>query len=321
MSGAISAFVLLFMGVLIAAALRPVVDRLGSRMPFGAAVGVTFGAVFLIVAIIDYMMIAPLGGQFQRLLLDVPGYVKSLQAELAAAQRFVKSDQLSRQFAGALAGSAAGALSSAGAHIVAGSTLVASVVGDTVIVVLLAIGWTLSSDQLASFALGLLPAPRRHDWKHAFDTIGTRLGAYAQGVVINGTVVGVTIGVALALLGVPYGLLLAFVAGLLQALPMLGAVISGPIVVLVVLATAGWTKMLIVLAVFIGMQVIDQSVISPIIFGQRVQLSFLLVIFSTVLGGALLGIPGAFLAVPAAAALEVVVVQIIAPAIRRSNGV
>ena len=100
---------------------------------------------------------------------------------------------------------------------------------------------------------------------------------------------------------------------------MVGAVISGPVVLLVVLATSGWVKMLIVLAIFTVVQTIDQNVLSPIIFGQRVQLGFLMIIFSTVLGGMLLGIAGAFLAVPAAAALQVIVVQIVAPAVRRAN--
>ena len=115
-------------------------------------------------------------------------------------------------------------------------------------------------------------------------------------------------------------MLLGFVAAIFQAIPMVGAVISGPIILLVVLATSGWTKMLIVAAIFTVVQIIDQNVVSPIIFGQRVQLSFLLIILSTVAGGTLLGITGAFLAVPAAAVLQVLAVRIVAPEIRRANG-
>jgi predicted PurR-regulated permease PerM len=126
-------------------------------------------------------------------------------------------------------------------------------------------------------------------------------------------------GAALGLLGVPYALLLGFIVAIFQAIPMVGAIISGPIVLLVVLATTGWAKMLIALAVFVVVQMVDQNVLSPMIFGQRVQLSFLLIIFATVVGGMLLGIAGAFLAVPAAAALQVIIVQIIAPAVRRAN--
>ena len=78
--------------------------------------------------------------------------------------------------------------------------------------------------------------------------------------------------------------------------------------------------MLIALAIFVVVQAIDQNALSPIIFGQRVQLSFLLIILATVVGGTLLGISGAFLAVPAAAVLQVLVLRIVAPAIRRANG-
>jgi predicted PurR-regulated permease PerM len=319
LGGALTALVLLFTGVLIAIALRPFVDRLAKRMPFGAAVGLVFAALIVVVALIAFILIAPLGAELQRLIQAVPGYVDALKAQLDAAQRFVKNDQLSRQLAGTLANSAGGAVNAVGAHILGGSALIAGLAGDAVVILLLAVGWALSSEQLESFVLSLLSPRARQDWKRAFDDIGRRLSAYVQGVVINGAVVGVAMGAALGLLGVPYALLLGFIVAIFQAIPMVGAIISGPIVLLVVLATTGWAKMLIALAVFVVVQMVDQNVLSPMIFGQRVQLSFLLIIFATVVGGMLLGIAGAFLAVPAAAALQVIIVQIIAPAVRRAN--
>lgn len=320
LANALTAIVLLFTGILIAVALRPLIDRLRTAMPFGAAVGIAYGALILVAAGIASIVIAPLGAELQHLLQAVPGYVDALKKDLVTLQRFVQNDQLSRQLAGSVAGSAGGAVSTLGARILGGSALLVSLVGNAAIILLLAVGWALSSDQLESFVLSLLPPVTRRDWKRTIDAIGARLSAYVQGVVINGAVVGVTMGASLGFLGVPYALLLGFIVALLQAIPMVGAVISGPIVLLVVLATSGWAKMLIALGIFIFVQIIDQNVLSPIIFGQRVQLSFLLIIFSTVFGGMLLGIPGAFLAVPAAAALQVIVVQIVAPAIRRANG-
>jgi predicted PurR-regulated permease PerM len=321
LAGTLSAFVLLFTGILIAAALRPIVDRLGARMPFGVAVGLTFGGALLIAALIAYVLIAPLGVEVQRLVQAIPGYVDSLKDQLVAAERFLNDYQLSKQFAGAIANGAGGAFTSVGAHLLAGPALIAAIIGNAIIILLLAVGWMLSSDDLERFILSLFSRTAVHDWKHAFDTIGVRLSAYVAGIVINGTVVGVAMGGAVAILGVPYALLLGFVVAVFQAIPMVGAVISGPVVLLVVLATSGWVKMLIVLAIFAVVQIVDQNVLSPIIFGPRVQLSFLLIIFSTVVGGMLLGIPGAFLAVPAAAVLQVIVVQIVAPAVRRANGV
>jgi predicted PurR-regulated permease PerM len=318
-AGSLSAFILLFTGILFAAALRPLIDRLSKRMPFGAAVTFTFGAVLLVAASIAFILVAPLGAEVERLVRALPGYVSALHDQLLAAQRFVKNDELTKQLAATLANTAGAAFSAIGMHLLGGPALVASTVGNVVIIFLLAIGWILASDDLARFVLSVFPAGARQDWKRALNNMAVRLSAYAQVIILNGVVVGVATGSSLALLGVPYALLLGVVVALLQAIPLVGAVISGPIVLLVVLATSGWTKMLIVTAVFGVVQIVDQNVLSPIIFGTRLQLSFLLIIFSTVTGGLLLGIGGAFLAVPAAAVLQVIVVQIIAPAIRRAN--
>jgi len=312
---------LLFTAMLLSAGLHPIVDRLSKRMPFGAAVGVTFGVAILATLVVGFVLVQPVGVELVRLVQAVPGYAVSLQDQFASVQRYIESDQTVRQLASALAGSAGGAVNAIAQQLLGGPKIVAEIVGDGLLIVLLAVGWMLSAPDLEQFVLSVMPAGVRSDWHGAFNDIGARLSAYVQGVVINGGLVGIVMGAALALLGIPYAVLLGFVAAVFQAIPMVGAVISGPIILLVVLATAGWTKMLIALAVFFVLQMLDQNVLSPIIFGQRVQLSFLLIILSTVVGGTLLGIGGAFLAVPMAAALQVIVVRIIAPAIRRANGV
>jgi predicted PurR-regulated permease PerM len=319
LSGALSALLLMFTAVLFSAGLRPIVDRMAKRMPYGVAVGLAFIGVITVVVVIGAVLIQPLGAELIKFVQSLPGYANALQTQLAAAQRYFENDQMARQIAGALAGSAGNAASAIGLHLLNGTALAATAIGNGVLILLLAIGWMLSSDELARFVLSLMPPATRSQWHDVLDDIGTRLSAYVGGVVINGSIVGVVMGVSLAILGVPYYLLLGFIAAVFQAIPMLGAVISGPIILLVVLATSGWVKMLIALAIFTIVQVIDQNVLSPIIFGQRVQLSFLLIILATVVGGTLLGIGGAFLAVPAAAVLQVLVTRIVAPAIRTAN--
>lgn len=319
LSGALSALLLMFTAVLFAAGLRPIVDRMAKRMPYGAAVGLAFVAVIAAIVVIGTVLIQPLGAELVKFVQSLPGYANALQTQLAVAQRHFENDQMARQIAGALAGNAGNAAGAIGLHLLNGTALAAAAIGNGVLILLLAIGWMLSSHELARFVLSLMPPATRSQWRSVFDDIGTRLSAYVGGVVINGSIVGVVMGVSLAVLGVPYYLLLGFIAAIFQAIPMLGAVISGPIILVVVLATSGWTKVLIALAIFTVVQVIDQNVLSPIIFGQRVQLSFLLIILATVVGGTLLGIGGAFLAVPAAAVLQVLVTRIVAPAIRRAN--
>ena len=321
LAGSLSALLLLFMAVLLSAGLRPIVDRMHKRMPFGAAVGIAFGVLMIVVALIGFVLVQPLGAELVKLIQAIPSYASSLQHQFDALQRYLKNDQMARQLASVLASSAGTAVSTVAPHILGGPRLVATLIGDALLIVLLAIGWMLSADELERFVLSLIAPGMRGDWQDTFADIGARLSAYVQGVVLNGTIVGVVMGASLALLGVPYALLLGFIAAIFQAIPLVGAVLSGPIILIVVLATSGWEKMLIALAIFVVVQVIDQNVLSPIIFGQSVRLSFLLIILATVIGGTLLGITGAFLAVPAAAALQVLVVRIVAPAIRRANGV
>jgi len=315
-AGALSALLLLFTAVLLSAGLQPIVGRMNKHMPFGAAVGTTFAVVIVAIAVLGFVLVQPVGAELLKFVEAAPAYVTSLQTHLTAVQRYIENDQSARQVASLLAGSAGGAVNVLGQHLLGGPMAVAGAIGNAVLIVLLAIGWMLSAEALEQFVLSLMPPEARTDWQGTFADIGARLSAYVQGVVINGTVVGAVMAGSLALLGVPYALLLGFVAAIFQAIPMVGAVISGPIILLVVLATSGWTKMLLALAIFAVVQMLDQNILSPIIFGQRVQLSFLLIILATVVGGTLLGIAGAFLAVPAAAALQVIVVRVVAPALR-----
>jgi predicted PurR-regulated permease PerM len=319
LSGAVSALLLLFTAVLVAAGLRPIVDRMAKRMPYGVAVSLAFVAVIAVIVIIAALLIQPLGAELVKLIQSLPGYATALQSQLEFVQRHFETNQTARQIAGALAGSAGSAASAIGVHLLSGTAITVGAIGNGVLILLLAVGWMLSSDDLARFVLSLMPPATRSQWREALEDIAKRLSAYVGGVVINGSIVGIAMGISLALLGAPYYLLLGFIAALFQAIPMLGAVISGPIILLVVLATSGWSKMLIALVIFAVVQIVDQNVLSPIIFGQRVQLSFLLIILATVVGGTLLGIGGAFLAVPAAAVLQVLVVRIVAPAIRGAH--
>ncbi len=319
LSAALSALLLLFTAILLAAGLQPAVTAASKRMPFGIAVGSVFGVTFIVIVALGFVLLQPIGAELAKLVSALPGYTSALQDQLTAAQRFIQSDQTARQIATILANSASSTANYLAPFIISGPKLVAVMLGDAVLIVLLAVGWMLSAGELERFVLSLMPAHARDDWSGALADIEAKLSAYVQGVVLNGAVVGVVMGATLGILGIPYALLLGFVAAIFQAIPMVGAVISGPIILVVVLATSGWTKMLIALVVFSVVQIIDQNVLSPIIFGQRVNLSFLLIILATVIGGTLLGIPGAFLAVPAAAVLQVLLVRIVAPAIRATK--
>lgn len=133
----------------------------------------------------------------------------------------------------------------------------------------------------------------------AWDTVGD----YIRGQLIVAVVDALFIGVGLAILGVP----LAFALGVLvlfgALFPIVGAVISGGIAVLVALATQGFGTALIALGIVIGVQQLEGNLLQPIILGRATALHPLAVIAALTVGATLLGILGAFIAVPVAAAL------------------
>jgi predicted PurR-regulated permease PerM len=119
-------------------------------------------------------------------------------------------------------------------------------------------------------------------------------------------------GGAATLLGSSHGLALGVIAGLLDLIPNLGATIAGFILVPAVLAEAGPGPALIMLAVVLVYQQIENNLLTPKIQEKAVDLSAFWIIVSVSLLGALLGILGALIAVPLTASLQVVIRELTA---------
>ena len=134
----------------------------------------------------------------------------------------------------------------------------------------------------------------------------TMLGNIAISI-ICGTIYGLT---AWAL-GMPYPLALAFIAGFLDLIPMVGATIAGAILVLVAL-TQGVTAAVIMLAVVLVYQQFENYVLQPTILGKAADVSGFFVMASVIVFGSLLGAVGAIIAVPIVASIQIVVREVTA---------
>lgn len=133
------------------------------------------------------------------------------------------------------------------------------------------------------------------------------LGRYFRGQLLVALIDAIFIGLGLLLLGVPLALplsVLIFFGGLF---PIVGAIATGTLAVLVALADAGLTVGLIVLGLVIAVQQLESNVLEPLILGRVIALHPLVIVLSITAGSLLLGILGAFLAVPVAAILARVI--------------
>jgi putative heme transporter len=145
------------------------------------------------------------------------------------------------------------------------------------------------------------PRHRQPIVREGLDRSWTTLSSYVQGQLLVAAVDAVFIGVGLLILGVPLALPLAILVLFGGLFPIVGAVATGALAVLVALADGGLTTGLIVLGIVLAVQQIESNVLEPLILGRTIHLHPIVVLTAIAAGASVLGILGAFLAVPVAA--------------------
>jgi putative heme transporter len=146
-----------------------------------------------------------------------------------------------------------------------------------------------------------VPEGRQPAVRESLDRAWTTLSSYVQGQLLVALVDAIFIGIGLVILGVPLALPLAILVLFGGLFPIVGAVATGALAVLVALADGGLTTALIVLGIVLLVQQLESNVLEPLILGRTIHLHPFVVIASITAGAAVLGILGAFLAVPVAA--------------------
>lgn len=155
--------------------------------------------------------------------------------------------------------------------------------------------------RMARWLRDLFPERVRADAEAIGERTWQTVGGFIRGQLLVALVDAFFIGIGILVLGVPLAvplIVLVFAGGLF---PIVGAVISGLLAVLVALATTGVTQALILLAVILVVQQVEGDVLAPIVFGRTVQLHPLAILAALTAGGVLLGVLGAFIAIPLAA--------------------
>lgn len=151
-------------------------------------------------------------------------------------------------------------------------------------------------------------SPQRERRIHTVaDDISNAMSGYVFGAFVIAILAGTMTYVTLLLLGVPFALPLAIVNGFFALIPLVGATIGGILVSIVVAFTSFPVGFLIWVGVLSVYQQVENNLIVPKVYGTAVQIHPLVVIVAILVGAALLGVLGALIAIPAAAAIQAVV--------------
>ncbi len=136
------------------------------------------------------------------------------------------------------------------------------------------------------------------------------VGGFVNGNLFISLIAGLVTLVTLLITGVPYAFALAALVAVFDLIPLVGALIATIVVGLVAL-TEGFVIALIVVGVMIVYQFIEGNIIQPVVYGKAVKLSQLLIVVATLIGALLGGIIGVLLAIPVAAAVQIIIVEIL----------
>ena len=146
------------------------------------------------------------------------------------------------------------------------------------------------------------------------EKIVVAVGGFVNGNLFISLIAGIVSLLTLLVTGVPYAFALAALVAVFDLIPLVGAALATLIVGLVALSQ-GVVVALIVVAVLLSYQFVEGNIIQPVVYGKAVKLSQLLIVVSTLVGGVLGGIIGVLLAIPIAATLQIIVVEVL-----RANG-
>lgn len=305
-AGALAPFVVAFLFVFL---LQGTVNRLvtrGVRRP--VAVAICFLVASLAITVIGIFLVPALARQILQFVSAVPSYFEQAEQavrELQARYSELVIPQWLRTTALAVLGSlttvfvrtgdvlARGILSAGGS--------IATIFFDLFLGAVIAF-WTLKDLPKIRQELRALVGERYEvDLENLLETTTHVVGGYLKGQTIVSLVTGALTGLGLAVLGVPYALVLGIIAFVLNYIPYIGPLVSGLIAAAAALFIAGPVKALLAVAVAIAAQQVADLLVTPRVMSESVDLHPTLVVFSLLVGGSLFGFWGMILAIPVAA--------------------
>jgi predicted PurR-regulated permease PerM len=301
-----SLLILVGMALFIAAGLDPIVSWLTRhRVPRWLGVFITLLGLLGILAAFLALAIPRIAAEATTLVNQLPHYAKELQnhnSELGKLNaKYDVESRLSKL------------ISSHGTSLVGGvlsvGEVVVSAVSSFLLVFVLTVYFLGGLPRIKLFAYRLVPASRRPRTILLTDEIFSRVGGYVLGNVLTSLIIGIGTAVWMLAWGIPYPFLLAMFVALIDLIPVIGSYVGGAAVVLTAL-TVSLPVAIATLAFMVLYKLAEDYFIVPRVMGRTVQVPATVTLVAVLIGGTLLGIIGALVAIPVAAAARLLLQEI-----------
>ena len=300
---------LIFIALFLAVGLNPAVVRLRKwGIPHGIAVGVVALGIILLLCGGLFALVPPVVNESTQVIDNLPGYVDQLNNNPTIRDLNERYDIIQRASSAVTPQNITRALGG----VLGGASLVFGTVFRVLTVLVLTIYFMAAFDRMKEGAYELVPASRRERVRLITDEILTKVGAYMVGALAIAILAGTTTYIFLIIAGVAYPFALAVVVAVCDLIPQIGATLGAVVVSLVGFASS-LTAGIACVIFFIVYQQVENYLIYPKVMRRSVEVSDVAAIVAALLGAALFGVIGTLVAIPAVAAIQLILREVVVP--------
>jgi predicted PurR-regulated permease PerM len=309
-----SILIIVGLALFIAVGLDPVVSWFTRRgWPRWAAVVVVLVALAGVIGGFLAAAVPPLTSQTTALAHQIPTYLHELQNHNSELGKLNDKYHIQTKLTSLL--------NSRGSSLLGGvlgaGELVISTFSEILGVIVLTIYFLAGLPSIKLFFYKLMPHSRRPRVILITDQITVKVGGYVLGNFLTSVIAGVGTSIWMIIFGIPYPVLLGLLVAILDLIPVIGSTIGGFIVTLIAL-TVSLPVAVATLIFYVVYRLAEDYLIVPRIMGRTVEVPAVVSLVSVLLGGVLLGIVGALVAIPVAAAIRLILKEVTFPRMDRS---
>jgi predicted PurR-regulated permease PerM len=309
-----SVLVLIGVAFFLALGLEPVASWfVNHKLPRWAATALVFAIFLALLGAFVGAAIPPLVQQTGELIHQAPQYIQQAQDHSSAVGRLNDRFHLQQRITDAVNSSGGSLLN----DVVSAGTAVFDAVADVLIVAVLTVYFLAEMPRIRTTLYRLVPHTRRPRAILIGDEVFAKVGAYVLGNVLISVIAGLATFLWLTAFSVPYPLLLGIFVALFDLVPVVGSTIAGVVVAAVAL-TVSLPVCIATAVFFVVFRLAEDYLLVPKIIGRAVKVPAMVTVVAVLIGGALLGMVGALVAIPVAAALQLLTQEILFP--RLDNG-
>lgn len=276
--------------MMLAAAFHPVVNRLKTKMPITLAAALVILLLLSPIVIIAFNIIPNLVDQFPAILSRISSILNKTSI-LPPTIRNLDLGQYTKDI---------------GSYLLHSTSIITNFVTTFITVIFLTLYLLVDSERLLRLVYDIVPQDYGQKAKSLISELGRVNGQYIRGNLIISVICGIVIFTGLTIMQIPFAASLALFAALTDLLPLIGAFIGAAPAVIIAFSISP-TIGFLTLALFVIYQQAENNLFAPNVYTRALDLSPALSFISVIIGGALFGIFGAFIALPIAASVPTII--------------